>query len=86
MAACPGAIAAEPIPETAKRKPTEAEASELKRLVAAIYADDTEADQAEALAHALSDHEAALESYRAIAAGKARKASRAAPTVEVPNL
>lgn len=65
LAACPGAIAAEPIPETPKRKPTEAEAVELKRLVALAYAD--EADRAEALAAALADTDGALTCYRGIA-------------------
>ena len=64
----PGAIAAEPIPDTPKRKPTEAEAKELRALVAAIYSTDTEADRAEALAAALADPDDALVCYRAIVA------------------
>lgn len=64
----PGAIAAEPIPDTPKRKPTEAEAKELRALVAAIYAADTDGDRAEALAAALADPDGALLCYRAIVA------------------
>lgn len=64
----PGAIAAEPIPDTPKRKQTEAEAKELQALVAAIYAADTDNDRAEALAAALADPDGALLCYRAIVA------------------
>ncbi len=65
LAKCPGAIAAEPIPETPARKPTEAEAAELSRLVSLAYPDET--DRAEALAAALADPGEALTCYRAIA-------------------
>lgn len=64
----PGAIAAEPIPDTPKRKPTEAEVKELQALVAAIYAADSDGDRAEALAAALADPDGALLCYRAIVA------------------
>jgi hypothetical protein len=64
LAAYPEAIAAEPIPETPKRPATDPEAAELRSLVSKVYAGDTEADRAEALAHALSDPEAALICYR----------------------
>jgi len=67
----PGAIAAEPIPDTPKRKATEAEAKELRALVAVIYSGDTEADRAEALAAALADPDGALLCYRAIIAERA---------------
>lgn len=62
LAACPGAIAAEPMPEIPKRKPTEAEAAELSRLVSLAYPD--EADRAEALTAALADPDGALICYR----------------------
>lgn len=42
--------------------------TELRWLVATIYKDDTEADQAEALEYALADPEDALTCYRAILA------------------
>ncbi|OGS81397.1 MAG: hypothetical protein A2Z94_04365 [Gallionellales bacterium GWA2_55_18] len=64
----PGAIAAEPIQDTPKRKATEVEAKELRALVAAIYAADTDDDRAEALAAALADPDDALLCYRAIVA------------------
>ncbi|MBL0354103.1 MAG: hypothetical protein IPP03_16150 [Dechloromonas sp.] len=63
----PDAVAAEPIPERIQRKPTPNEAAELRALVAAIYANDTEADPAEALAAALADPYGALLCYRSIA-------------------
>lgn len=62
----PTAISAEPIPDTPKRKATEAETKELTALVNLIYASDTEADRAEALAAALADPDDALTCYRAI--------------------
>jgi hypothetical protein len=53
-------------PETT-RTATQAEAEELRQLVAAIYQDDTEADRTEALNAALADPSDALICYRAIA-------------------
>ncbi len=64
----PGVITADPIPDTPKRKPTEAEAKELQALVAAIYSADTDNDLAEALAAALADPDGALLCYREIVA------------------
>ena len=54
--------------DTRERPATEAEGAELSRLVAAIYAGDSEADRAEALAAAIADPDAALRCYRAVAA------------------
>lgn len=62
----PGVIAAEPIADTPKRKATFSESKELAALVNLIYASDTEADRAEALAAALADPDDALVCYRAI--------------------
>lgn len=67
MAYYPEAIAAEPIPERAQRKPTKAEAEEITALVLAIYTNDTDDDRAEALAAALADPDGALLCYRTIA-------------------
>lgn len=63
----PTAIAAEPAPIRPQRKPTKAEADEITALVQAIYASDTDADRAEALATALTDPDGALLCYREIA-------------------
>jgi hypothetical protein len=65
----PDAVAAQPVPDTPKRKPTEAEAVELTRLVTAIYAhdNDTDPERVEALACALADPDGALMCYRAVA-------------------
>jgi hypothetical protein len=63
----PGATI-ELVPDTAMRTATSAEADELRALIAAILADDSEASRAEALAVALADPDAALMSYRALAA------------------
>ena len=57
----------EPKPVHPRRTATQAEAEELRQLVAAIYAEDTEADRAEALDAALDDPGDALICYRAIA-------------------
>lgn len=62
----PGAIAAEPIPDSPKRRATPAQEAELRVLVAAIYSGDTDADRAEALVAALADPDDALACYRAI--------------------
>lgn len=62
----PGAIAAEPIPDTPKRKATDAESKELTALVNKVYANDTESDRAEALEAALADPDDALICYRAM--------------------
>lgn len=62
----PGVIAAEPMPVTPKRDATFSESKELAALVNLIYASDTEADQAEALAAALADPDGALICYRSI--------------------
>lgn len=62
----PGAIAAEPIPDTPKRKPTDAEVRELRALVAVIYAADSDDNRAEALAASLADPDSALLCYRTI--------------------
>ena len=58
----------EPLPDTAPRAATPAQADELRGLIAAILADDTDTDRAEALAIALADPDAALACYRALAA------------------
>lgn len=47
--------------------------AEIRGLVALIYADDTKADQADALAHALSDPAEALICYRYIMNRKVRQ-------------
>ncbi len=63
----PGA-SIEPVSDAATRAATPAEADELRALVAAFLAADTEANRAEALAVALADPDAALACYRALAA------------------
>jgi hypothetical protein len=72
MANYPDALAAEPLPERTRRTPTEDEAAELRALVASVGAaySFTPGEQAEALALALNDVDAALMSYRAMAAEK----------------
>ncbi len=67
LAYYPDAVAAEPTPERPQRKSTKAEAEEIRALVQAIYANDTDDDRAEALAAALADPVGALLCYRAIA-------------------
>ena len=79
LAYYPDAVAAEPIPDRPQRKPTKAEAEEIAALVQAIYANDTDDDQAEALAAALADPEGALLCYRTIA--KDRGIAIAAPVL-----
>lgn len=66
LAEFPEAVAAEPIPDRQILIPTEAEVAELRTLVEVVYARDTEADRAEALAAALNDPAGALPCYRAI--------------------
>ena len=62
----PGA-GVEPLPgDGPGRMAAPAEEAELRALVAAILADDTEADRAEASAIALADPEAALLSFRTL--------------------
>ena len=68
IAACPGAVAAIPLPEAHLRSANPEETSELRELVAAVYADS--GDGAEVLAAALSDPEAALTCYRELARAK----------------
>lgn len=67
LAYYPDAVAAEPIPERPQRQPSKAEAEEIKVLVQAIYASDSDDDRAEALAAALADPDGALLCYRTIA-------------------
>ena len=75
----PEAVAAEPIPDRPKHKPTKAETDEITALVQAIYANDTEDDRDEALAAALADPDGALLCYRTIASD--RGIALAAPVV-----
>ena len=77
LAYYPDAVAAEPIPDPPQRQPTKAEAEEITALVQAIYASDTDDDQAEALAAALADPDGALLCYCTIA--KDRGIAIAAP-------
>lgn len=63
----PGA-SIEQIPDVPTRTAIPAEEAELRALVAAILADDSDADRVEALAVALADPDAALACYRALAA------------------
>lgn len=70
MVMYPEAIAAEPMPEHIRHQATPEQEAELRALVAAVgvvYA-FTHSEQQEALALALSDPDAALQSYRAMAA------------------
>lgn len=70
MAMYPQAIAAEPMPERIRNQATPEQEAELRALVAAVgvaYA-FTHEERQEALALALSDPDAALQSYRAMAA------------------
>ncbi len=64
--ACPGAVAAEPVPEI-NRAPTPSETALLRQRVAAIYRDDTDDDRNEAIQAALADPDNALACYRAMA-------------------
>ena len=56
----------EPLPDAPTRSATPGEAAELRALIGAILAADTEAERAEALAVALADPDAALTCLRAI--------------------
>lgn len=67
------AIDAEPIPERPRRAATEAEARELRRLIEAVYCNETDDDRADALAEELRDPADALRCYRAIQKGKIRR-------------
>lgn len=58
----------EPLPDRLRRKATAAEAEELRPLVAVILGDADETDREEPLTVALADPEAALTSFRALAA------------------
>ncbi len=62
----PGA-SIEPLPDAPMRTATPGEAGELHALIAAVLADDTDADRAEALAVALNDPDAALVCWRSLA-------------------
>ena len=62
----PTATGAEPILDTPNRESTSHERTELTALVKLIYANDSDADHAEALAAALADPEDALTCYRAM--------------------
>ena len=66
-APCPGARI-ESRPASSRPSATPAEAGELRELIALILPDADEAEQAQALAVALADPEAALASFRALAA------------------
>ena len=59
--------AIEPIPDTAARMATEAEAAELRALIGAILADELGADRSEALAVALADPVEALLAFGTLA-------------------
>ena len=69
LAAYPGAIGAEPISQSPRRTPTDAEAAELRALVRTIGEHDawTAQDIEDATAAALADPDGALRCYRAIA-------------------
>lgn len=56
-----------------------AQTSELRELVAIIFADDSEADRAEALAVAMADADAALVSFRSLAQERGLPISSATP-------
>lgn len=58
----------EPLPDPTRRKTTLAEADELRELVVLILADADEGERVEALNVALADPEAALMSFRVLAA------------------
>ena len=70
LACYPGAVAAEPIPDTPSRTPTAEESSRLAMLMMAIYGDDSEDDRTEALQAALADPGNALACYTAIASAR----------------
>ena len=68
----------EPQRDPPQRSTTPAEAVELRELVALVFADDTEQHRAEALAAALTDPEAALTSFRLLAADTMERARHGA--------
>ena len=63
----PGAMI-EPLPEPPRRTATQAEANELRELIAVILADADDAERADVLRVALADADAALTSFRLLAA------------------
>jgi hypothetical protein len=63
----PGATI-EPLPDPPRRTATRTEADELRDLITLILANDTDAGRAEVLATACADPEAALMSFRLLAA------------------
>jgi len=71
MADHPDAVAAMPIPERTRLTATASEAEELRALMGAIYAADTDQDRREAMQAALADPVGALACYRAIAVERA---------------
>lgn len=66
--ACPGAIAAEPLPESLRRAATPAEAAELRELIPRAFPGISDHDVAGVFAVACADPEAALASFRALVA------------------
>ncbi len=68
LAAFPGAVAVERIPEIPKKPVTPEQADELRELVALIFADANDAERAEVFAVACADREAALATFRLLAA------------------
>ena len=70
MARYPAAII-EPAPSMPLRQATPSEVAELKRLIAAVYCNDTELERAEALGIAVADLTAALICYRCLARARA---------------
>ena len=54
------------LPESIRQDPSPSEATELRELVALMLADASDSDRAEALATAMNNPEAALESFRAL--------------------
>lgn len=79
LAYYPNAVAAEPISDRPQRKPTKAEANEIRVLINAVFHGDSDDDRAEALAAALADPDGALLCYQTIA--KDRGIALAAPVV-----
>jgi hypothetical protein len=63
----PGAVI-EPLPEPPRRTATQAEAKELCELIAVILADADDAERADVLRVAIADVEAAVISFRLLAA------------------
>ena len=87
LAAYPDAVGAQPVPErTDTRTATLIERDELLALVGAVYAADTDADRAEAMAAALADPAGALECYRAIANERVIEVRASLPTITKPTI